>query len=164
MAFRFGLSAYGQRLMQVTVHSSKLLTALLAALMVWPSWAVRDCCCTRRAALAETAACCQPSATEAANRLPPCCAARAKATSKQPTRCQVTSTCRCRFALAAIALPVSVKTPRAVIVGGTDWAETPNHAAELRSLSSTAVRPFLRRSPGFDGPSEVCVRLCRWLT
>ena len=150
--------------MQVTVHSSKLLTALLAALMVWPSWVVRDCCCARRAALTEAASCCQPAAAEAAKHLSPCCAARAKATSQQSGRCQVTSTCRCsRFAVIAIALPVKVQTPRAVIVGGTDWAETPSHAAELRTLASTiASRPLIVGS-GLHGPSEICIRLCRWL-
>ena len=151
--------------MHVTVHSSKLLMTLFAALMVWPSWTVRDCCCTRRAALAEaSSSCCRTSAAEAVKQQAPCCAARAKATPKKQERCQVTSTCRCRFTVAAVAIPATVQNPRAVIVGGVEWAEPSNHAAELRTLASTISNPPPSASSGLDGPSEICIRLCRWLS
>lgn len=163
MTARFGSSSNGHRLMQGTLLSGKLLTALLAALMVWPSWAMRDCCCTRRAAQAEMPSCCQRPAAEPVKKLSPCCAARAKATPQQQASCQRTSTCRCRVAVIAVALPKSVQTPRAVHFAGPAWAESPDHAAESRTLSSTAARSYLSASSGSDGPTEICIRLCRWL-
>ena len=150
--------------MQGMVLSSKLLTALLAALMVWPSWATRDCCCTRRAVQTEASSCCKRSVAEPIKKLSSCCAARAKATAKQQSHCQLTSSCRCRVVLASATLPKTVQAPRTFDVRGPAWTESHHRTADLWTLSAVSLRPVLDVRPGLDGPGELCMRLCRWLT
>ncbi len=160
--------------MSGAILTQKLLTLLIAAVMVCPSWALRDCCCTRSAARqTEIATCCSKRTEVATRKVSPCCVARMKTlaaatvesakTEDQPN-CRPLSSCRCQrnVVVATLTKPILVvpvdRGANAVSMMPRVWTV---QACRARSVST---HQGLDDPLSLAGPMGRCVRLCRWLT
>jgi len=63
-----------------------------------------------------------------------------------------------------VTVATTVPAPRIVTFGVPAWATIADQSDNLNLRAIASTRLPTRAGPGLNGPSALCIRLCRWQT